>query len=159
MSSVHWFTDSNGTLESMHDRPFVAILPKRMKIGDEIVLKGKIKSKAKIFSVNLTLDCGLNIAYHFETNFIDDTVIQDYKINGRWNGEKISENIWIDGPGQKFVLTFYFDDEEILIYTGDEHRNYLYRFAYQFDVGDIKTLQVWDDVDYINEIVFRLKQK
>lgn len=158
MPSEHRFIASNGNAVTMCDRPFVSIFPQRMNYGDEIILKGKVKDRAKVFSVNLALDCGVNIAYHFETNFSDSTVTQRYKINGQWRGESVSDNTWIDEPGQKFVITFHFDDDGILVYSGDEQRTFLYSFDYQFDVGEIKTIQCWDDVDYINEITYRFKK-
>lgn len=156
MSFVHKFTAAIGRTVTMSDRPFVAILPKPTKIGDEIILKGKIGDNAKGFSVNFTMDCGENIAYHFHTNFIDNTVQQNYKAAGQWHKPAISEdNTWTDGPGREFVLTFRFDDNDFLVYSGDENRNFQYKFEYQFDIGDIKAVQVWDDVDHIQEIIFR----
>lgn len=59
--------------------------------------------------------------------------------------------------GQDFVLTFHFDDSEIFVYSDDEDRCFLYTFGYKFDIGDIKSVQVWDDVDYVKEIIFRYK--
>lgn len=59
--------------------------------------------------------------------------------------------------GQEFVLTFHFDDSEIFVYSDDEDRCFLYRFGYKFDIGDIKAVQLWDDVDYVKEIIFRYK--
>lgn len=160
MSFVHEFKDSNGKVITMSDRPFVAFLPQQIKECDEIVIKGKIKDIAKVFSINFTLDCGKNVAYHFETNFIDNTVKQNYKTNGEWDkSESIEENTWTNGPGHNFVLTFMFDDNEFLVYSEDEFRNFQYRFPYQYDIRDIKTVQVWDDVEYINEIIFRYKSK
>lgn len=58
------------------------------------------------FSVNLTLDCcpnPLNIAYHFKTNLIENTVIHNYKTVGSWNDEVIDENTWIQGTGKHFI--------------------------------------------------------
>lgn len=55
------------------------------------------------FSVNFTLECcpsPLNIAYHFKTNFKDNTVVHNYKTVGDWNQEIIEENTWIQGPGE-----------------------------------------------------------
>lgn len=160
MSSDHTFKDSNGVTITMCDRPFVAILPKQIKEGDEIVIKGRIKENAKKFSVNFTLDCGENIAYHFGTDFTDETVKHNYKTQGQWNEPaSIEQNTWTNGPGHGFVLTFFFDDNEFVVYSGDEFRNFQYRYQYQFDIRDIKSVQVWDDVDYINEIIFRYKSK
>lgn len=160
MSTDHKFKASNGKTVTMGDRPFVAILPKSIKIGDEIILKGKIRDRAKVFSVNFTVDCGENIAYQFETNFTENIVTQNYKTNGEWNRPlSEDENTWIDGPGHKFVLTFLFDDNEFVVYTGDDNRMFQYKFEYQFDIGDIKCIQLWDDIDYISEIIFRYKNK
>lgn len=156
MSFAHKFKASNGKTVTMSDRPFAAILPKHAKIGDEVILKGKLADDAIVFSVNFTVDCGDNIAYHFKTMFNKNTVVQNYKADGKWHKPAINdENTWTDGPGKKFVLTFHFDDNEMLVYSGDENRHFQYKFEYQFDIGDIKAVQVWDDVDYISEIIFR----
>lgn len=156
MVSVHKFKASNGKTVTMSDRPFVACFPKQIKIGDEVILKGKLTDNAKVFSVNFTVDCGENIAYHFKTMFSKNIVVQNFKAGGEWHKPAINDdNTWTDGPGKKFVLTFHFDDNEVLVYSGDEDRSFQYRFEYQFDIGDIKTVQVWDDVDYISEIIFR----
>lgn len=71
----------------------------------------------------------------------------------------LKENQWIPGPGHEFTLTFFFDDNDFLVYTNDDNRNYHYKFGYQFDIGDIHSIQVWDDVEYINEITFRYKKE
>jgi len=84
-------------------------------------------------------------------------VTHNYKTVGIWNDEIVDENTWISGPGQEFVLTFHFDDSEIFVYSDDEDRCFLYRFGYKFDIGDIKAVQLWDDVDYVKEIIFRYK--
>lgn len=147
-------------LVSMLDRPFVAILPKQIQFGDEIIVKGKLKDNANVFSVNFTVDCGENIAYQFKTNLADNTLVQNAKINGKWNDNKIIEtNTWIDDAGQQFVLTFQFTDSDILVYSDDENRNLICNFDYRLDIDDIKTVQVWDDVEYINEIIFRYNKK
>ncbi|XP_031618099.1 uncharacterized protein LOC116337565 [Contarinia nasturtii] len=141
-------------------RPFMAILPQQTQVGDEIVLKGRIKNDAQIFSVNLTLDCcpnPLNIAYQFKTNFVEKSVSQNYKKVGIWNEGTEDELSWIQGPGQEFIITFHFDDNELLIYSEDENRNFLYKFDYNFDIGDIKAVQIWDDLDYVTEVIYRYK--
>lgn len=155
MPLFHQFVDSNGKWVSMLDRPFVAIVPKKIQFDDEIILKGKIKNNALDFSVNFTLDCGENVAYQFKTDFANNTVLHNSKTNGKWNGETAETNSWIDGPGQQFVLTFHFTDSDVLVYSDDENRNFISSFEYQFDIGDIRSVQVWDDIDYINEIIFR----
>lgn len=134
---------------------FTAILPKPAKIGDVIILKGKIKDDAKVFSVNFLPEYPLNVIYHFKTNFVSNNVTHNYKTVGKWNDEIIETNSWIPGPGHEFTLYFQFHDNEFLVYSGDENRGHQYRFAYQFDIGDIYSVQVWDDLDYISEVIFR----
>lgn len=139
---------------------FMAILPKQTQIGDEIILKGKIKNNAHVFSVNFVLSCcpnANNIAYHFETDFVSNTVTHNYKKIGIWNEATVNENTWIQS-GQEFVLTFHFDDSEILVYSDDENRYFLKRFGYKFDISDIMSVQLWDDVDCVKEITFRYRQ-
>lgn len=60
--------------------------------------------------------------------------------------------------GQDFILTFHFTEREIMVYTDDTARCFQYEFEHQFDIADIKSVQVWDDVDYIDEIVFRYQK-
>lgn len=60
--------------------------------------------------------------------------------------------------GQEFVLTFHFDDNEILVYSDDEDRCFQYKFGHKFDIGDIKSVQVWDDVESVDEIIFRYQK-
>lgn len=59
------------------------------------------------FSVNFTLECcpiPLNVAYHFKTNFVDNTVRHNYKTVGSWNDEIIEENTWIQGSGNNNII-------------------------------------------------------
>lgn len=130
-----------------------------MEIHDEIILKGKIKDDAKVFSVNFLPNYPWTVIYHFETNFVTNDVIHNYKTENQWNNEIVETNTWIQGPSHEFHLTFVFHYDEILVYTGDEDRGYQYRFIHQFDIGDIYSVEVWDDVDYVSEITFRYKNE
>lgn len=134
-------------------------MPKRVEIGDEIILKGKVKDDAKVFSVNFVPEYPMNVIYHFKTNFITNNVTHNFKTAGEWNEELVEGNTWIAGPGKEFVLTFFFDDNSILVYTDDENRHHQYKFDYQFDIGDIHSLEVWGDLDFISEIIFRYKKE
>lgn len=61
--------------------------------------------------------------------------------------------------GSEFVLTFHFTDNEIIVYTEDEGRTYQYQFGHKFNINEIESVQVWDDIEYIQEITFRYKTK
>lgn len=61
------------------------------------------KTLSSRFSINFTLECcqnPLNIAYHFKTNFFENTVTHNFKAVGNWNDEIVDENTWIQGPGK-----------------------------------------------------------
>lgn len=97
---------------------FKAILPKKVQVGDEIILKGKINDDAKVFFVNFVCDYYDDIAYHFKTNFTSNTVVQNHKTGGAWKKEITNANTWISGLSDEFTLTFHFGATEILVYTG-----------------------------------------
>lgn len=61
--------------------------------------------------------------------------------------------------GSEFTLTFHFTENEIIVYTEDEGRTYQYQFGHKFDISQIENVQVWDDIEYIQEIIFRYKTK
>jgi len=143
----------------MTQKPFIALFPKAPAFNDEVVVKGKIKDDASIFSVNFCLDCCPKpsyVAYHFKTIFDSNSVVHNFK-SGTWQDEIVEENTWIDGPGQTFVLTFLFTDTDITVYTEDDGRCFQYAFTHKFDISDIKSVQLWDDFEYVDEIIFRYK--
>ncbi|XP_055701397.1 uncharacterized protein LOC129800784 [Phlebotomus papatasi] len=146
----------------MTERPFCAVLPQQLKFNDEIVLKGKIKDNASVFSVNFCLESSPTpsyIAYHFKTLFRVDRevgVIHNHK-NNSWGEEIVESNTWIDGPGEEFILTFLFTNRDITVYTDDDNRCFQYKYDHQLDIGDIRTVQIWDDLEYIREVIFRYK--
>lgn len=53
--------------------------------------------------------------------------------------------------GDTFKLEFIFSDEEILVYSDI---GFHYKFELQFDLSEIRSLQIWDDLDYVNELKF-----
>uniref|UniRef100_A0A0K8TTR1 Galectin n=1 Tax=Tabanus bromius TaxID=304241 RepID=A0A0K8TTR1_TABBR len=143
----------------MCDRPLIAPLPKHLSYGDEIILKGKVRDDATEISFNFVLDSCPQpsmIAYHFKTKFKENVVVHNTK-QCTWLEEKPEENTWIDKPGEEFILTFYFDDSEILIYTGDDMRDLQYRYDHVLAYDEIKSVQVWGDVEYITEVTFRYR--
>lgn len=70
--------------------------------------------------------------------------------------QRSSKSFLVSLAGSKFILTFHFSPREIVVYE-DECKNYQYSFSHKFDMGDIRAVQVWDDVEYIDEITFRYK--
>lgn len=82
-------------------------------------------------------------------------MVQNWRTNGKWGDETVEPNTWTDA-GQEFTLTFEFTEEEIMVYSGDgDNEDFITQFSYQSDMGHFASVQVWDDVDYVNEIIFR----
>lgn len=96
----------------------------------------------------------LQIAYHFRMSFVTNNVTHFYK-DGEWSDGISETNTFIKGPGHNFIITFFFDDNEFVVYADDENRNYQYRYPYQYDIADIKYVQVWGDIERMDEIIFR----
>ena len=59
--------------------------------------------------------------------------------------------------GEEFILTFLFNENGIIVYSGDDGGCFQYKFVPVFDISEIKVIQLWDDIEYIKEIVFRYK--
>lgn len=129
-----------------------AEIPKPFRIGDEVVIKGKITNDNRRFiRATFKVDDN-NMPYIFKTIFNTNIVQQGYKRDGKWHKTK-GVNTWTDGLGSEFVLTFHFDEKEILVYDGDEHRRLKYKFEYQFDINVIKSLSL--GMGHVREIKLR----
>lgn len=60
--------------------------------------------------------------------------------------------------GQEFVLRFILNEDSIIVYTGDYPSSiFEYEFKLQYDISTITNIQVWDDVERVDELVFRYK--
>ncbi|XP_058819334.1 galectin-12-like [Topomyia yanbarensis] len=178
----------------MSERPFTVHFPKRPEIGDEIIVRGKLKSDAKVFSVNFILPlpppmlrsfaepdsalassqnsqtCHSNghsttaqsppyIAYHFKTVFHDDgssIVVQNWK-NIVWQQEIRSPNLWLKDRKRPFGIIFRFHPDTIKVFAEHAHHAPEYEFEYQVPLESIRTLELWDDVEFVEEVTFRFR--
>ncbi|XP_055544849.1 uncharacterized protein LOC129729948 [Wyeomyia smithii] len=178
----------------MNERPFTVQFPKKPEIGDEIIVKGKLKPNAKVFSVNFILPlspplrkstsvldsfvtsssssstCCSNgvgtenqsspyIAYHFKTIFKEDgssVVVQNWK-NLVWQQEVIGPNLWLKDRNRPFGLIFRFHHDTIRVFAEHTHHAPEYEFEYQVPLESIRTVQLWDDVEFVEEVTFRFR--
>lgn len=138
-------------MNKLHCSPPFAVA-KPIQVGDIIILEGKIKDDAKQFSVNFRMEDPSDIAYHFRTDFTSrQTVVHNRKVDGSWKHEIVENNTWIEGPGKSFSLYFFFDKNEIWVYNEEDLQ---YKFKLHAALDDIKYVQAFDDVEYIDEIAF-----
>ncbi|XP_055609679.1 uncharacterized protein LOC129756716 [Uranotaenia lowii] len=182
------------------ERPFAAQFPKKPEVGDEVIVKGKLLSNAKVFSVNFILPhppppnqnaepmppelgeqpstpepcCGRPsgthnhqkssppyIAYHFKTVFEGDeddegVVVQNWK-NVVWQQEHRSPNTWLRDRRQRFSLIFRFHQDTIRVFVDHAHHGPDYEFEYQVPLDRIRYIELWDDVEFVEEVTFRFK--
>ncbi|XP_055906510.1 galectin-9 isoform X2 [Eupeodes corollae] len=139
-------------------RPFIAIIPQSINEGDKVLLKGLVKDDAYEFSINFVTGTSPNpedIAYHFKTIFSENIVVENSKRNGDWMDEQVKEWPVSDGPG--FALEFAFTGGNVYTYlVEDEHsRNLISYYPLDYDLHEIDSVQVWGDVEKIQELTFR----
>ncbi|XP_055906509.1 uncharacterized protein LOC129941806 isoform X1 [Eupeodes corollae] len=165
-------------------RPFIAIIPQSINEGDKVLLKGLVKDDAYEFSINFVTGTSPNpedIAYHFKTIFSENIVVENSKRNGDWMDEQVKEWPVSDGPlkvhlalnytkfqnednsksssisGPGFALEFAFTGGNVYTYlVEDEHsRNLISYYPLDYDLHEIDSVQVWGDVEKIQELTFR----
>ncbi|XP_055608536.1 32 kDa beta-galactoside-binding lectin lec-3-like [Uranotaenia lowii] len=148
------------------NRPFRAQLPRKPAAGDEIVIRGKLKHNARWFSVNFCLPRPPHvpddqtppfIAYHFKTIFHDDgssAVIHNYK-NEVWQAESVEQNYWMMDRNEKFTLIFRFHDEVFKVFAEDTQHTPDYEFTHQIPFDMVEQIELWDDIEFVEEIAFR----
>lgn len=127
--------------------------------------------------------CPEVVAFHFKTMLDSNTIVHNHK-DITWQEETVSANTWVHGPGMNETITnihilykchrqhisrcecvflIYLTGAEFtiqLVLTRDHVRVYdeqmlRYELEHKYDIQDAKTLQVWDDVEYISECTFK----
>lgn len=97
------------------------------------------------------------IAYHFKVIFNDDgsrIVAQNWK-NIVWQEEERTPSDLFQDRTRPFTLIFRFDRDTIRVFVDDTDCTSDYVFEYQLPLERIRTVEVWDDVEYVEEVTFR----
>lgn len=147
----------------MCERPLLAVLPKPLKSGDEIILKGQVHEDPQEFSINFTIDNNpqpMHVAYHFKVHYKRNLIIQNYKVRDNWYEEQVMDNDYFDQDNKDFHLKFALSNSEIITYRCDEYDGmispqFICSFELKLALEQIKTVQVWGDVEKINEVTFK----
>lgn len=106
------------------------------------------------FSFNLCVDdcpCPEVVAFHFKTQLDTNTVVHNHK-DVEWQDETVHPNTWVGGPGACFTIMLILTRDNIFVY---DHRSMHYQLKHKYDIRDAKSLQVWDDVEFISECTFK----
>ncbi|XP_062554543.1 uncharacterized protein LOC134219721 [Armigeres subalbatus] len=99
------------------------------------------------------------IAYHFKVLFNDDgsrIVVQNWK-NVVWQDERRTLSRNFKDRTKLFSLIFRFHHDTIRVFVDHTHHTPDYEFEYQLPLERIRTVEIWDDVYYVEEVTFRFK--
>uniref|UniRef100_A0A6M2DGV9 Galectin n=1 Tax=Xenopsylla cheopis TaxID=163159 RepID=A0A6M2DGV9_XENCH len=135
---------------------FIGHVPRPLRHGDVVVIKGTVAEEPEKFSINLCCDHHYpprDIAYHSKTIFGDDDhVVTNQKVGNEWQEQSEPHSNPFQ-PGSDFTVTIHLNEDGIVTYEG--HSNYLHECQHSHDVADVKTVQVWHDVQRVRELTFR----
>ncbi|XP_064535711.1 uncharacterized protein LOC135426532 isoform X1 [Drosophila montana] len=165
----------------MAEVKFLVVLPANPDESDrmsKLAIRGSLLQEPQQFSINFvnSPSCTDNITYHFKVKVPSQTIVENYKSNGEWSGshqEKYlnifdgkSDVKWSSNPRiidgkfhysfteSTFSLEFQFDydNSTIIVYQvrGQGH-NFVTKFETLFSLSEIQSIQVWGDVQKINE--------
>ncbi|XP_070073958.1 uncharacterized protein [Drosophila takahashii] len=142
----------------MPDVKFLSVLPTNASSSDRVnrlSISGSLLQNPQQFSVNFvnSTDCTDNITYHFKVIIPTQTIVENYKRNGEWSSlQKDTElNIFDE---TSFCLEFVFDypNSMMLVYQGRElGHNFITKYETLFSLTDIQAVQVWGDVQKVNQ--------
>ncbi|XP_055610620.1 uncharacterized protein LOC129757425 [Uranotaenia lowii] len=158
---------------SLTSQQFVMHLPRPPVSGDEISLKVKLKDDFERFSVNLCQERtegnhhqaeADRIVYHFGllserlTGTDSCAVLQNHK-NSRWSdlGSVSSDEGFCSFPF--LYLIFRFQIEGIKVFVDDTQHSPDYEHDTEFPIETIRTVELWDDLDRIEEITLRYAER
>ncbi|KRF82848.1 uncharacterized protein [Drosophila virilis] len=147
----------------------------------KLAIRGSLLQEPQQFSINFvnSPSCTDNITYHFKVKVPSQTIVENYKRNGEWSGshqekylnifdgknyvKKPSVSSIIDGidavlhysfTESTFSLAFQFDydNSTIIVYqVRGQGYNFVTKFETLFSLSEIQSIQVWGDVQKINE--------
>nr|XP_049463206.1 uncharacterized protein LOC120953078 isoform X3 [Anopheles coluzzii] len=99
------------------------------------------------------------IALHFKTIYDerDDTsrVVLNWK-NLQWQQEEVLDNYWHVDRSQTFRVVFRLHEDCIKVFVNSVDHPPDYQFPVQLPLDQIESIELWDDVEHVEEISFRL---
>lgn len=97
------------------------------------------------------------IAYHFKTIYDeggDSHVVLNWK-NVYWQQEEKLENNWHTDPSEPFTVIFSLHEEKIKVFVDRIDHPPDYEFPLPLPLNNIFTIELWDDIEDVEEISFR----
>uniref|UniRef100_A0A182TFE0 Galectin n=1 Tax=Anopheles melas TaxID=34690 RepID=A0A182TFE0_9DIPT len=142
----------------MSNRPFTAKFPRYPENGDEVFIRGKLKDDAKRPAQVAEHQTPPYIALHFKTIYDEknDTsrVVLNWK-NLQWQQEEVLDNYWHVDRSQTFRVVFRLHEDCIKVFVNSVDHPPDYQFPVQLPLDQIESIELWDDVEHVEEISFR----
>uniref|UniRef100_A0A182PJ52 Galectin n=1 Tax=Anopheles epiroticus TaxID=199890 RepID=A0A182PJ52_9DIPT len=150
----------------MSNRPFTAKFPRSPENGDEVLIRGKLCDDAKSFSVNFCLPRPPHvpnhqtppyIVCHFKTIYDEDKasrVVLNWK-NVQWQEEEVLDNYWHVDRSKTFCVIFRLHEDCIKVFADRVDHQPDYQCPVQLPLDQIESVELWDDVESVEEISFR----
>ncbi|XP_026481998.1 galectin-7-like isoform X2 [Ctenocephalides felis] len=144
---------------------FVGHVPRPLRHGDVVVIKGMVADEPEKFSINLCCDHHFpprEVAYHSKTIFPasegdpdESHIVTNQKVGNEWQQQSEPHSNPFR-PGAEFTISIHLEEDGIVTYEG--HSNFVHECLHSHDVGDIKSVQVWHDVRHVRELTFRFAE-
>ncbi|XP_020817525.1 uncharacterized protein LOC110191117 isoform X2 [Drosophila serrata] len=142
----------------MPDVKFLCVLPTNANASDRVTslsVTGTLLQDPQQFSVNFvnSPDCTDNITYHFKVIIPTQTIVENYKRNGEWSSLHQEKYLNIfDESSFCLEFAFDYDNSTMRVYQGREAgHNFITEYETLFSLSDIQAVQVWGDVQKVNQ--------
>ncbi|EDW66666.1 uncharacterized protein [Drosophila virilis] len=142
----------------MAEVKFLVVLPANPDESDrmsKLAIRGSLLQEPQQFSINFvnSPSCTDNITYHFKVKVPSQTIVENYKRNGEWSGSHQEKYLNIfDESTFSLAFQFDYDNSTIIVYqVRGQGYNFVTKFETLFSLSEIQSIQVWGDVQKINE--------
>ncbi|XP_030572050.1 uncharacterized protein LOC115770772 isoform X2 [Drosophila novamexicana] len=142
----------------MAEVKFLVVLPANPNESDrmsKLAIRGSLLQEPQQFSINFvnSPSCTDNITYHFKVKVPSQTIVENYKRNGEWSGSHQEKYLNIfDESTFSLAFQFDYDNSTIIVYqVRGQGYNFVTKFETLFSLSEIQSIQVWGDVQKINE--------
>uniref|UniRef100_A0A182TAD0 Galectin n=1 Tax=Anopheles maculatus TaxID=74869 RepID=A0A182TAD0_9DIPT len=140
--------ETNGNMSDEHEQDSKSVGSADDLIGDD----------SKYKDVDLNNDTPSYILYHFKTIYDDENdasrVVLNWK-NLQWQQEQVYDNHWHVDRSKTFRVIFRLHEDCIKMFVNSVDHPPDYEFSVQLPLDQIESIELWDDVENVEEISFR----
>lgn len=130
VQGVEYRASMSYTVENI-SLPFCQAIPNNLGVGDEVVVRGKVKKHAERFHVNLQTSDGddsENVSFHFNPRQNQGEVIRNSRVDGEWGEEETDTPDFPFGPKASFEIRIICTEWNYVVYVNGSHfSNYDHR--------------------------------